>query len=160
VTPQPQRAVEHPLAAYKWLPKTLGYDGSSATLLSPPPPDCADMLTALYYVLMLLVGYVWYRHGQKLLKQGLRDENDELTKPPVGPVGFLLVVGVGCYLLFEALRAIVLRQIPCVGKGCNGQIYTLAEHAGSYWANLFFVVWLVLALGYTVYVSVKIWTRG
>jgi hypothetical protein len=118
------------------------------------------MLTALYYVLMLLVGYVWYRHGQKLLKQGLRDENDELTKPPVGPVGFLLVVGVGCYLLFEALRAIVLRQIPCVGKGCKGQIYTLAEHAGSYWANLFFVVWLVLALGYTVYVSVKIWTRN
>ena len=44
------------------------------------------MLTALYYALMLLVGYVWYRYGQKLLNQGLRDENDEFTKPPLGKV--------------------------------------------------------------------------
>ena len=89
-----------------------------------------------------------------------RDENDEFTKPPVGPIGFLLVAGLGCYLLFEALRAVVLREIPCVGKGCAGQVYTLAEHSGQYWANLFFVVWLVLALGYTMYVTIKIWTRG
>jgi hypothetical protein len=118
------------------------------------------MLTVLYYALMLLVGYVWYRYGQKLLNQGARDENDEFTKPPLGPVGFLLVAGIGCYLLFEALRAIVMRQIPCVGKGCHGQIYTLAEHAGPYWANLFFVAWLVAALGYAMYVTMKIWLRG
>lgn len=118
------------------------------------------MLTLVYYALMLLVGYVFYRYGQKLLNQGLRDENDEFTKPPVGPIGFLLVAGLGCYLLFEALRAMVLREIPCVGKGCAGQVYTLAEHSGQYWANLFFVVWLVLALGYTMYVTIKIWTRG
>ncbi|KQB58943.1 MULTISPECIES: hypothetical protein [Acidovorax] len=117
------------------------------------------MLTFLYYALMLLVGYVWYRYGQKLLNQGLRDENDELTKPPVGPIGFPLVAAVACYLLFAALRALVLREIPCVGKGCAGQIYTLAEHAGPYWANLFFLVWLVLALGYAMYVTVRIWTR-
>jgi hypothetical protein len=118
-----------------------------------------DMLTALYYLLMLLVGVFWYRYGQKLLRQGLRDENDELTKPPVGPVGFVVISGVAAYLLFAALRALVLREIPCVGKGCAGQIYTLAEHAGQYWANLFFVVWLVLALGYAMYVTLKIWFR-
>ncbi|UCU97572.1 hypothetical protein [Acidovorax radicis] len=117
------------------------------------------MLTALYYLLMLLVGVFWYRYGQKLLRQGLRDENDELTKPPVGPVGFVVISGVAAYLLFAAMRALVLREIPCVGKGCAGQIYTLAEHAGQYWANLFFVVWLVLALGYAMYVTLKIWFR-
>jgi hypothetical protein len=118
------------------------------------------MLTLVYYALMLLVGYFFYRYGQKLLNQGLRDENDEFTKPPVGPIGFLLVAGLGCYLLFEALRAVVLHEISCVGKGCAGQVYTLAEHSGQYWANLFFVVWMVLALGYTMYVTIKIWTRG
>jgi hypothetical protein len=118
------------------------------------------MLTFLYYALMLLVGYVWYRYGQKLLNQGLRDENDEFTKPPVGPVGFLVIGAVACYLLFAALRALVLREIPCVGKSCGGQIYTLAEHAGQYWANLFFVAWMVVALGYAMYVTVKIWLRA
>jgi hypothetical protein len=118
------------------------------------------MLTATYYALMLLLGYFWYRYGKKLLDQGLRDENDEFTKPPLGPVGFLLVAGVTCYLAFEALRALVLGKIPCVGKGCKSQIYTLAEHSGQYWANLFFVVWLVVALGYAMYVTIKIWNRG
>lgn len=117
------------------------------------------MLTPLYYALMLLVGYVWYRYGQKLLNQGLRDENDEFTKPPVGPAGFLLISGIAAYLLFAAVRALVLREIPCVGKGCAHQIYTLAEHAGQYWANLFFVVWMVAALGYAMYVTVKIWLK-
>lgn len=130
----------------------------SAAPFSPIPID--NMLTALYYALMLLLGFFWYRYGQKLLRKGLRDENDEFTKPPVGPLGFLVVGAVACYLLFEALRAVVLREIPCVGKGCAGQIYSLAEQAGPYWANLFFVVWLVLALGYTMYVTIKIWTRG
>jgi hypothetical protein len=118
------------------------------------------MLTATYYALMLLLGYFWYRYGKKLLDQGLRDENGEFTKPPLGPVGFLLVAGVTCYLAFEALRAVVLGKIPCVGKGCKSQIYTLAEHPGQYWANLFFVVWLVVALGYAMYVTIKIWNRG
>jgi hypothetical protein len=123
-------------------------------------PRHDDMLTATYYALMLLLGYFWYRYGKKLLDQGLRDENDEFTKPPLGPVGFLLVAGVTCYLAFEALRALVLGKIPCVGKGCKSQIYTLAEHSGQYWANLFFVVWLVVALGYAMYVTIKIWNRG
>jgi hypothetical protein len=117
------------------------------------------MLTFIYYALMLLVGYFWYRYGQKLLIQGIRDENDEFTQPPVGPISFLVVSALACYLLYEALRAMVLREIPCVGKGCKGQIYTLAEHSGPYWANLFFVVWMVLALGYAMYVTIKIWTR-
>ena len=118
------------------------------------------MLSALYYALMLLIGYVWYRYGQKLLNQGLRDENDEFTKPPVGPIGFVVVAGITGYLAFAALRALVVREIPCVGKGCKNQIYTLAEHASQYWGNLFFVAWLVLALGYTLYVTVVIWRRG
>ncbi|MCI5069010.1 hypothetical protein [Acidovorax sp.] len=118
------------------------------------------MLTALYYALMLLVGYFWYRYGQKLLRQGPRDENDQFTKPPVGPVGFVMVTAITGYFAFAAVRALVTREIPCVGKGCRGQIYTLAEHAGQYWANLFFVAWLVLALGYAMYVTIKIWRMG
>jgi hypothetical protein len=117
------------------------------------------MLTALYYALMLVVSFFWYRYGQNLLRKGLRDENDEFTQPPVGPVGFLVVGAVACYLLFEALRALVLREIPCVGRSCRGQIYTMAEHPGQYGGNLFFVVWIVLALGYAMYVTLKIWFR-
>lgn len=117
------------------------------------------MLTILYYALMLLVGYVWFRYGQKLIQQGPRDKNDEITKPPLGPIGFLVVAGLTSYLAYEALRALVLQQIPCVGKSCKGQIYTLAEHAGPYWANLFFVAWLTLAMGYALYVTVKVWKQ-
>lgn len=117
------------------------------------------MLTFTYYALMLLVGYVWYQYGQKLIHRGPRGEDGEFTKPPVGPIGFLVVTGLACYLSYEALRALVLQEIPCIGKGCKGQLYTLAEHSGQYWANLFFVVWMVLALGYAVYVTIKIWMR-
>ena len=42
------------------------------------------MLTALYYALMLFVGYVWYRYGQKLLRQGPRDDSGDYTKAPLG----------------------------------------------------------------------------
>lgn len=118
------------------------------------------MLAATYYALMLLLGYFWYRFGQNLLNKGLRDENDEFTKPPLGPISFLVVGGIACYLLFAAGRALLLREIPCVGKACANQIYTLAEHSGPYWANLFFVVWMVLGLGYAMYVTVKIWLRA
>lgn len=138
--------------------QNVGYDlATLPALFHALRPN--NMLTFTYYALMLLVGYFWYRYGQKLLNQGRRDENDEFTKPPVGPVGFLVVTGLACYLLYEALRAMVLLEIPCVGKGCKGQIYTLAEHAGQYWANLFFVVWIVVALGYAMYVTIKIWMQ-
>jgi len=115
------------------------------------------MLTFLYYALMLLVGYFWYRHGQKLLRGGGRDENGGFTQPPVGPIGFVVAAVIACYFSFVALRALALGEIPCVGKACAGQVYTLAEHAGPYWANLFFVVWLALALGYTLYVTIRLW---
>jgi hypothetical protein len=137
--------------------QSLGYHRPTAHLSARP--RLHTMLTLLYYALMLLVGYVWYRYGQKLLNQGLRDENDEFTKPPVGPVGFLLISGIAAYLLFAAVRALVLGEIPCVGKGCANQIYNVAEHSGQYLANLFFVVWMVAALGYAMYVTVKIWLR-
>ena len=88
------------------------------------------MLTFLYYALMLLVGFIFYRHGQKLLRQGYRDRNGEPTQGMVGPVGFLVLGAVGCYLLFALLRALARGEVPCVGKGCAGQIYTLAEQAG------------------------------
>ena len=97
--------------------------------------------------------------SEAALAGSLRDENDELTKPPLGPVGFLLVAGMTCYLAFEALRAVVLGQIQCVDKGCKSQIYILAEHSGQYWANLFFVVWIVVAQGYAMYVTTNTWTR-
>jgi hypothetical protein len=34
-----------------------------------------------------------------------------------------------------------------LGKGRKTQVYTLAAHAGEYWANMFYMAWLVLALG-------------
>ena len=117
------------------------------------------MLTVVYYALMLLLGFVVYRHGQKLLKQGFRDENDQITKPPMGPVSFVVCGAVACVLLFGVLRALVQGQIECVGKGCAGQVYTLAENAGRFWGNVFFLVWCVLALGYGMYVSFRIWSK-
>ena len=117
------------------------------------------MLTFLYYALMLLVGFVFYRHGQKLLRQEYRDRNGEPTQGMVGPVGFLVLGAVGCYLLFALLRALARGEVPCVGKGCAGQIYTLADQAGPYWANVFFLLWCVLAFGYALYVTLKIWLR-
>ena len=113
----------------------------------------------LYYSLMLLLGFAWYRFGQKLLAKGNRDENDELTKGFVGPIGFLVAGGIACYLLVATLRALVRGEVPCIGKGCAGQVYTLAMHAGEYWSNVFYVVWLVLALGYALCVTLKIWFR-
>jgi len=118
------------------------------------------MRTFFYYALMLLLGFAWYRYGQKLLRQGYRDEKGELTQGVVGPVGFLMVAGVTCYLFFAMLRGLVRGEMSCVGKGCAGQVYTLAAHAGDYWANLFFVAWLVLALSYAMYVTLKIWFRA
>lgn len=141
------------------------YIGPAATIGSTSPPALAalhhqpTMLTLLYYALMLLVGFVFYRHGQKLLRQGYRDRNGEPTQGMVGPVGFLVLGAVGCYLLFALLRALARGEVPCVGKGCAGQIYTLAEQAGPYWANVFFLLWCVLAFGYALYVTLKIWLR-
>ncbi|MDM0052904.1 hypothetical protein [Variovorax sp. J22R115] len=40
------------------------------------------------------------------------------------------------------------------------QIYTLAAHAGEYWANVFYIAWMVLGLGYAMYVTFKIWFRA
>ncbi|KQX87156.1 hypothetical protein [Variovorax sp. Root473] len=118
------------------------------------------MRSFIYYALMLLLGFAWYRFGQKLLRKGYRDENDELTPGVVGPFGFLLAGGVACYLFFAVLRALVRGEVPCVGKGCAGQVYTLAAHAGEYWANLFFLAWCVVGLGYALYVTLKIWFRA
>ena len=118
------------------------------------------MRTALYYTLMLLLGFAWYKFGQNLLRKGYRDENDERVEGFVGPVGFLVAAGAGCYLVFALLRALFQREVPCIGKGCRMQVYTLASHAGDYWANVFFLAWIVLALGYALYVTQKIWFRA
>lgn len=118
------------------------------------------MLVALYYVLMLALGYAVYRYGQKLLAQGLRDESGEIAKPPLGPVGFVVCAGIACFLGFGLLRALVQGQIECVGKGCRGQVYTLAEQAGQYWGNVFFLAWMVVFLAYALYVTFRIWSRG
>lgn len=121
--------------------------------LTPPP----DMLTFPYYALMLWVGLFFYRHGQKLLNQGHRDNKGEPTQGMVGPVGFLVMGAAAGYLLFALLRALARGGVPCVGKGCAGQIYTLAEQAER--ANVFFLAWCVLAFGYALYVTFKIWFR-
>jgi len=118
------------------------------------------MRDVIYYSLMLLLGFAWYRFGQSLLRKGRRDENDELTKGVVGPVGFLMTAAVTCYLVFAVLRALVRGEVPCVGKACTGQTYVLAANPGEYWANIFYLVWLAIALGYAMYVTFRIWFRA
>ena len=115
------------------------------------------MRTAIYYLLMLLIGFFWYRLGQKLLRNGRYDENGKPSQGFVGPIGFLMCGALSCYLLFAVVRALIRGEIPCVGKACGGQVYGLATNAGEYWANLFFVVWLLLAMGYAMYVTFKVW---
>ncbi|MDD2177564.1 hypothetical protein OIN59_08960 [Acidovorax sp. D2M1] len=120
------------------------------------------MLTFLHYALMLWVGFFFYRHGQKLLNQGHRDNKGEPTQGMVGPVGFLVMGAAAGYLWFALLGALVRGQVPNAGKGCAGQIYTLAEQAeraGPYRANVFFLAWCVLAFGYAPYVRFQIWFR-
>ncbi|PIF90675.1 hypothetical protein CLU86_1564 [Acidovorax sp. 62] len=138
-----------------WSADTIGSITLAPSGLHPLP----DMLTFLYYALMLLVGFFFYRHGQKLLNQGHRDDKGEPTQGMVGPMGFLVLGAAGSYLLFALLRALARGEVPCVGKGCAGQIYTLAEQAGPYWANVFFLAWCVVAFGYALYVTLKIWFR-
>jgi len=118
------------------------------------------MRAALYYALMLLLGWAWYRFGQKQLRKGYRDENGEPTQGIVGPVGFLVIAGVACVLAFGLLRALWRGEVSCVGRACAGQLYTLAASAGDYWANVFFLAWMVLGLGYAMYVTLRIWFRA
>lgn len=117
------------------------------------------MRELLYYSLMLLLGLAWYRYGQTLLAKGFRDETGEPTQGVVGPIGFLVCAGVASYLLFAVLRALARGEIACAGRGCGSQVYTLAGQPGQFWANIFFLSWMVLAIGYGMYVTFKIWTR-
>ena len=118
------------------------------------------MRTAIYYSLMLLLGFAWYKFGQNLLREEYRDENGELTEGFVGPAGFLVTAVVGCGLLFALLRALFRGEVPCLGRGCKMQIYALATDAGEYWANMFYLAWMVLGLGYAMYVTFRIWFRA
>lgn len=120
----------------------------------------AAMREVIYYSLMLLLGFAWYRFGQNQLRKGYRDENDLRTEGFVGPFGFVLIAGGSCYLLFSLLRALVRGEVPCLGKGCKVQVYTLAANAAEYWANMFYLAWIVLALGYALYVTARIWFRA
>jgi uncharacterized protein with PQ loop repeat len=117
------------------------------------------MRAIFYYSLMLMLGFAWYKFGQKLLRQGDRDENDEPTTGVFGPFGFLLSAALTCYLIYGALRALVRGEVPCLGKSCSGQVYTLAANPSDFWSNLFFMFWIVLALLYAMYVTFKIWSR-
>ncbi|MDM0012768.1 hypothetical protein QTH87_10035 [Variovorax sp. J22P168] len=117
------------------------------------------MRSVLYYALMLLLGFAWYRFGQKLLRKGYRDERGELTQGLLGPVGFLMSAVVACVLLFGLMRALIQGEVSCLGRGCKTQVYTLAAHAGDYWANMFYMAWMVLGLGYAMYVTFRIWFR-
>lgn len=117
------------------------------------------MRLVIYYSLMLLLLLAWYKLGQNLLRKGPRDENGDLTAGFFGPMGFLVCSLMGCYLFFALVRALVRGEVPCLGRGCGGQIYTLAAHAADYWSGVFYLSWFVLALGYAVYVTFKIWSR-
>ncbi|MCS4292698.1 hypothetical protein M2375_000904 [Comamonas sp. BIGb0152] len=117
------------------------------------------MRNIVYYLLMLMLGYAWYKFGQKLLRQGHRDENDEPTTGIFGPFGFLLSAALTCYLVFGALRALIRGEVSCLGRSCSGQVYTLAAHPSDYWSNMFFMIWIVFALIYALYVTFIIWSR-
>lgn len=117
------------------------------------------MRSIIYYTLMLLLGFAWYKLGQNLLRKRRWNERGERTEGFVGPVGMLVTAAVACYLLFAFLRALVRGEVSCVGKACKMQVYTLAANAGEYWANMFFIAWMVLGLSYAVYVTLKIWFR-
>ncbi len=118
------------------------------------------MRSFLYYTLLLLLGWAWYRFGQKQLRKGRWDDNGQPTQGIVGPVGLLVAGVVASYLAFALVRALWLGEVPCVGRGCTTQVYTLAAHASEYCANLFFIAWMVLGLGYAVYVTLKMWFRN
>ena len=118
------------------------------------------MLAALYYLLMLMLGFAWYKFGQNLIQKGYRDENDERAEGIVGPVGLIVISAADCYFLFAFVRALVRGEVSCIGKGCKAHVYTLVANTGDYWANMFYLVWMVFGLSYTVYVTVKIWLRN
>lgn len=117
------------------------------------------MRTALYYFLMLLLGFAWYWYGQRLLRKKRWNDKGERTEGLTGPFGLLVVIAITGYLSFAFLRALITAEVPCVGKACRMQVYTLAANAGEYWANMFFIGWMVLGLSYAVYVTLKIWFR-
>lgn len=75
-------------------------------------------------------------------------------------MGFVVCAAITGFLSFGLLRALARGEIERVGKGCRGQVYTLAEQAGQYWGNLFFLAWLVLFLAYALYVTFRMWSRG
>lgn len=137
--------------------------GSAAFFLLLVHRDTArpqNMLRFLYYFLTLVVCYVFYRYGQKLLRKGYRDEETgEPTQGMLGPIGFLLCGGFACFLWFAVLRALAWGEVQCAGKGCKGQTYTLAAHPGPFWDNIFYLVVMALLMSYGVYVTFKIWTR-
>ncbi len=108
---------------------------------------------------MLALGFAWYRYGQQRLRKDHRDEKGALTEGFVGPVGFLICAAVVCALTFGLLRALVRGEVPCVGRACKVPLYTLAANAGEYWATMFYLAWIVLATGYAMYVTFKIWFR-
>ncbi|MDR0213765.1 MAG: hypothetical protein LBJ15_07135 [Comamonas sp.] len=117
------------------------------------------MLAALYYLLMLLLGFAWYKFGQNLIRKESRGESDLSTKGLVGPVGLLVTSAVAIYLLFALVRSLIRGEVSCIGKGCKVHAYTLATNAGDYWANIFYIAWMVFGLSYAVYVTIKIWYR-
>lgn len=117
------------------------------------------MRHVIYYSLMLLLGFAFYKYGQNLLRKGPRDVSGELTQGVMGPLGFLLATGVNCFLFLVLLRALVQREVECLGKACHGQVYTLAANPAEYWSNMFYLLWMVLALSYAMYVTLKIWSR-
>jgi hypothetical protein len=117
------------------------------------------MHAVIYYLLMLLLGFAWYKFGQNLIQKESRGESDQSTKGLVGPVGLVVISALTIYLLFALVRSLVRGEVSCIGKGCKVQIYTLATNAGDYWANMFYIAWMVFGLSYAVYVTIKIWYR-
>ena len=81
----------------------------------------------LYYSSLLLLGWAWYRFGQKQLQKAPFDENGAPTQGLVGPVGFLMTAGVAGYALFAVMRALtalerrLLARLPAPDRVRHGE---------------------------------------
>jgi hypothetical protein len=117
------------------------------------------MRHVIYYSLMLILGFAFYKYGQNLLHKAPGDGSVERTKGVKGAFGLLVMAGVNFFLLFLMLRALALREVECLGKGCKEQLYTLAANAAEYWSSMFYLLWMVLGLSYAMYVTLKIRSR-
>ena len=114
------------------------------------------MLTFLYYALMLLVGFVFTGTAKAAPPRvsGLQRRAPQAW----WACGFLVLGAVGCYLLFALLRGWRGRG-ALRGKGLCGADLHAGGTGRPVLGQRVFLLWCVLAFGYALYVTLRIWLR-